>query len=682
MPNRLAQETSPYLQQHAGNPVDWYPWGDEALAAARAQNRPILLSIGYSACHWCHVMAHESFEDAGIAQLMNQHFINIKVDREERPDLDQIYQLALQMLTQRPGGWPLTMFLSPDGTPFFGGTYFPKESRYDLPGFRDLLPRIAAFYQANQGEVDNQGAALREAFARMQPEAVAAVPFSDMPLEAAYLQLKQHYDVVNGGFGGAPKFPNPPQLEFLLRYAHRSGVDDAREMVIDTLRKMADGGLLDQLGGGFYRYSVDAHWRIPHFEKMLYDNGQLLGLYTDAFVLSGEPRFAQVADLTVGWALRDMQSPEGGFYSSLDADSEHIEGKFYTWTHEEIATILTEEEDEVFERIYGLDLPPNFEHQVWHLFMHRQPAAVAAELKQPLPEIEALLGAARARLFSVREQRIHPGRDEKILTSWNALMIKGLSRAGRVFARPDWVDAAIRATDFIRKTLWQDGRLLATYKDGHAHLNAYLDDYAFMLEALLELMQARFRPEDAEFADALAQVLLQQFADPEAGGFYFTSHDHEALITRLKPGFDNAMPAGNGIAAWALGRLGHLLGQSDYLEAAERTVQLFYPALAGQPSAYSSLLVALLEQLSPPRMVLLRGPAPDLVAWQHQLAQAYHPDAVVLSLGNGLAPLPAAIQQPETAQPAAYICLTGRCLPPVQQLDAVEAALSQATETA
>ena len=580
MSNRLAQETSPYLQQHAGNPVDWFPWGEEALRLAREQDKPILLSIGYSACHWCHVMAHESFEDADVAARMNEHFINIKVDREERPDLDQIYQTAHAMLTQRNGGWPLTLFLMPDGTPFFCGTYFPKTPRYGMPGFRDLLPKIAAAYHEKRDDIRKQNTALLEALGRTLPATAEQQEMTGAPLAAALRELAQAFDDIEGGLGRAPKFPHPFELEFCLRRhaLERSGI--ALDIARLTLTKMAEGGIYDQMGGGFCRYSVDQLWTIPHFEKMLYDNGPLLALYSDAWRVTQQPLFKKVAAETAAWVLREMQSPEGGYYSSLDADSEHEEGKFYIWTADEVKALVTDGEYAIIALQYGLDGAPNFEGKFWHLRVTMPLAQIAQKTGVPLAECEARLASARGKLFAAREMRIRPGRDEKVLASWNALMIKGMARAARVFDERSWLESAQRAVDFIRRVMWRDGRLLATCKDGNAHLNAYLDDHAFLLDALLELMQAEFRACDFEFARELAELLLAQFEDREHGGFFFVSHDHEQLIHRAKPGHDNATPSGNGVAAIALQRLGHLIGEPRYLAAAERALRLFYPVLA------------------------------------------------------------------------------------------------------
>ena len=666
MPNRLAQETSPYLQQHADNPVDWHPWDEDALKLAREQDKPILLSVGYSACHWCHVMAHESFEDPEVAAEMNRLFVNIKVDREERPDLDQIYQTAHHMLTQRSGGWPLTMFLMPDGTPFFGGTYFPKTPRYGVAGFKDLLPKIAVAYHEKRDEIQKQNSALLEALAGTAP--AVAGELKRGPIDAAVRELAQVFDDVYGGIGRAPKFPHPHELAFCLRRHALDGGEIALTIVRLTLTKMAEGGIYDQLGGGFCRYSVDEYWTIPHFEKMLYDNGPLLALYSDAWLVIQQPLFRKVAAETAAWVVREMQSPEGGYYSSLDADSEHEEGKFYVWTPQEAKEILTADEYAVVEPHYGLDGSPNFEGRHWHLRVVKPLAFVARRLGLTLDACEARLNAARGKLLAAREKRIRPGRDEKILTSWNALMIRGMARAARVFDERAWLVSARHAADFIRGALWRDGRLLATYKDGRAHLNAYLDDHAFLLEALLELMQTEFRAEDLAFARELAELLLARFEDRERGGFFFVSHDHEKLIHRPKTGHDSATPSGNGVAALALQRLGHLLGEPRYIAAAERTAKLFHPVFERQVSACVSLATALEELLEAPQTVLVRGPDDALAQWQHALNAIYRPDMLALAIPAAAGELPAALAKPVGPAVNAWVCRGVTCLPPIGEL--------------
>jgi hypothetical protein len=671
MANRLAQETSPYLQQHADNPVDWYAWNPDTLRLAREQDKPILLSIGYSACHWCHVMAHESFEDPEVAAVMNAHFINIKVDREERPDIDHIYQTAHHLLTQRNGGWPLTMFLSPDGTPFFGGTYFPKQARYSLPAFPDLLKRVAQVYAQNRAELAEQGHQLIAALAQTVPQSSpAGITLQDKPLALAVQQNMELFDNANGGFGSAPKFLHPAELDLLLRRSHVTGDEQSRHAVHFTLQQMAHGGLYDQLGGGFCRYSVDASWDIPHFEKMLYDNGLLLALYSDAWQDSGDPLFARIVDQTAAWVMREMQSPDGGYHSSLDADSEHEEGKFYVWQRNDIRALLSAEEYAVVKPYYGLDSTPNFENRAWNLRISASPEQIAGHLDIAQERAEALLESAREKLFGAREQRIRPGRDEKILGAWNGLMIAGMARAARVFDRPDWLHSAQRAVDFVRATLWRNGKLLATCKDGKAHLNAYLDDHAFLLNALLELLQAEYRGTDLAFAVQLGDALLSRFEDRQNGGFYFTSHDHEVLIQRNKIGPDNATPSGNGIAAQALLRLSLVTGETKYAEAAGRCLKLFFPALQQSAAYHSSLCTALAEYLQPPALLVLRGPAGEADAWRKLLRNRYQPDLITITLAGDVADLPEALDKPHPEQTSggkitAWLCHGTHCLPPI-----------------
>ena len=651
--NRLAAETSPYLLQHANNPVHWQPWDEQALTLARQENRPILLSIGYSACHWCHVMAHESFENEEVAAVMNRLFVNIKVDREERPDLDQIYQTAHQMLTRRNGGWPLTMFLAPDGSPFFGGTYFPREPRHGLPGFADICQRVASAYRERREDIAAQAGELREAMLDTVPEAPGNRATLDRaPLDAAEAMLARAFDPIHGGFGGAPKFPHPTDLAFLLM---RDSAQ-AREMALTTLRRMGEGGIYDQIGGGFARYSVDERWEIPHFEKMLYDNGPLLGLCADAWAHSRDSLFARIAGETAAWIQREMQAPEGGYFSALDADSEGEEGKYYVWDRTELAAILTPEESALAARRWGFDDPPNFENRHWH-------ARIAAAIA---PGEEALLASARQKLYAAREFRVRPGCDDKVLTSWNALMIEGMAHAARVFDRADCLQSARRATEYLRTTLWRHGRLLATARNGRAHLDGYLDDYAFLLAALLEMMQAEFRNADLEFAITLADSLLARFEDADAGGFHFTAHDHEALIHRPKSGHDNATPSGNGVAAFALQRLGHLLGEPRYLDAAERAIQLFWPHIRQAPGGFASLLRAAEENLVPPQIVILRGPAAAMKTWTTTLGAS--PRRMVLALPNGTSGLPPALSKPESDLVNAWVCRGVSCSAPTANM--------------
>jgi uncharacterized protein len=676
--NHLAAETSPYLAQHADNPVDWYPWGEAALALAKREDRPILLSVGYSACHWCHVMAHESFEDPAVAAVMNRLFVNIKVDREERPDLDKIYQVAQQLLTQRGGGWPLTMFLTPeDQQPFFGGTYFPKEPRYGMPSFKDILQRVAAYFRENRDAIRAQSGRLAEAFetlssARSDPCAA----LDDTPLALARTALERSFDSRFGGFGAAPKFPHPGSIERCLRDGRHEALREPASgsgaaahspltMAVTTLTRMAEGGIYDQLAGGFARYSVDDTWSIPHFEKMLYDNGQLLGTYASAAAATGEKLFAHAAGETADWLLRDMRSPEGGFYASLDADSAGREGKFYVWTRAEVESLLSEREYAVFAPRFGLAEEPNFEGE-WHL-----------RVRAPLERREdaALIDTARAKLLAARTLRVWPGRDQKILTAWNALTVKGLARAARALHRPDLADAATATVDFIQRTLWRDGRLLATYKDGRAHLPAYLDDYAFLADALLELLQARWRGRDLEFARALAEVLLDRFADPAAGGFFFTASDHERLIHRSKTFSDESLPAGNGVAASVLCRLGYLLGETRYLEAAEGTLQAAFGLMREYPEAHMSLLAALEDLRAPLEIVILRGP--EAQRWAKAIGRTFAPARMVLAIPDDAPGLPPAVAAKRIAgATAAFICTGMTCSAPLTDLEQTVRALA------
>jgi hypothetical protein len=573
------------------------------------------------------------------------------------------------------------MFLTPDGTPFFGGTYFPRSPRHGLPGFVDLMERIAEIHRTRREDIAQQNQGVLAALARTVPGGAAHhSEFSDRPLKDAVDAAAASFDARHGGFGRAPKFPHPADLRLLLRRHAATGDRGSRDMALTTLARMAEGGIYDQIGGGFCRYSVDERWNIPHFEKMLYDNGPLLGLAADAWLLTSEPLFRRVAEDTAAWAMREMQSPEGGYYSSLDADSEHEEGRFYVWTPQQVAAVLTPEEYAVVERHYGLNRPANFEDRAWHLHVAEPLPETARRLDRPEADCERLLASARTRLLAARALRVRPGRDEKILTSWNALMVEGMARAAAAFDRPDWLASARAALDFLRRRLWTGtgggGRLLATFKDGRAHLNAYLDDYAYLLAALLQTMQAEFRAEDLEWAEDLADALLDRFEDREGGGFYFTSHDHERLIHRSKTGHDNATPSGNGVAAFALQRLGHLVGETRYLAAAQRTLQLFFPPMNGQIGGYATLATALEEYLVPPRTVLLRGRGPSLTQWHARLARRYDPGTLVLGLPDGAQGLPPALAKAAGDPVNAWVCSGVKCLPPIAELADLERVLS------
>ncbi|MFW6348934.1 MAG: thioredoxin domain-containing protein [Thiohalospira sp.] len=681
MSNRLRHEPSPYLQQHADNPVDWYPWGEEALTRARQEDRPILLSIGYSACHWCHVMAHESFEDPATAEVMNREFVNIKVDREERPDLDRIYQLAFQVLNQRGGGWPLTVFLTPDQTPFFAGTYFPRQERHGLPAFTDLLERIAGIYRERQGDIHAQNAELRQVLESVRPQGDPAAALTAAPLDAARHQLEAEYDGRHGGFGDAPKFPHPTHIERLLRhYVHtrETGRADerAREMALGTLRAMADGGLFDQVGGGFFRYSVDAHWTIPHFEKMLYDNAALLGLYADAHALTGEPDFRRVAEATGEWVLTEMRAPAGGFYASLDADSPGGEGAFYTWTPAEVEAVLGEEERAVAAPVWGLESAANFEGR-WHLRMTRPLADVARDLGIDEAEARQRLERARTALAEARDERPRPGRDDKVLTAWNGLMVRGLAVAGARLGRADFVDAAAGAVDFLRDHLLQEGRLAAVFAGGEARESGYLDDYAYLLEGILNLLAVRWRDADLTLARQLAEALLEHFRDTLDGGFFFTADDHEALITRPKTSMDESTPAGAGVAARSLLRLGHLVAEPRYLEAAEEAVKGAGQSIEELPHGHCSLLDALEEILYPPQLVILRGATPAMAPWHRRALADYAPRRQTAAIPEHAADLPEALAARHARGPVtAWVCRGHECHAATDDFGTFEQALA------
>jgi uncharacterized protein len=674
--NRLQHETSPYLQQHAGNPVDWYPWCEEALEHARREDKPILLSIGYSACHWCHVMAHESFEDPETAQIMNRFYVNIKVDREERPDLDKIYQLAHQLLTRRPGGWPLNMFLTPqEHIPFFGGTYFPPQARYNMAPFQTILLQAADYYREQKDAIRQHNASFFEVMQSIaSPQ--AGVPVEVSMLEEAVAESLDNFDSIYGGFGQAPKFPHCTEMEFLLGRWYRSGKQNAAMLraVIYSLEKMAQGGIADQIGGGFCRYSVDDRWNIPHFEKMLYDNGPLLALYAHAWLVTRNKLFRDTALRIADWVISDMQSPQGGFYSSRDADSEGEEGKFYVWTREQIKALLEPDEYRIVEYHYGLRRPENFERH-WHLHVAEPLSTVGSELGVTESEAESLLESARKKLLAARSLRIPPGRDDKILTSWNALMIKGLAVAGRVFGRTDFIDSACRAFDFLHEELWANNHLLATHKDGHSHLNAYLDDYAYLIDAAIELGQARWRTSTIEWAKQLAEVLIDQFEDKSHGGFFFTSNDHEKLIHRPKPMMDESTASGNGIAAYALGRLGHILGEVGYLDAASRVFSAAAASLSRIPTAHGAILIALEDFFQPPRTVVLRGESS--AEWKSVLTDEFHPNLIILEIPVDAENLPGLLAARKPADPTvAYVCTATSCLPPCQSLESLRASLT------
>jgi uncharacterized protein YyaL (SSP411 family) len=631
--NRLIDETSPYLLQHAHNPVEWYAWGEEAFARARREDKPILLSIGYSACHWCHVMEEESFEDEAIAQLMNDNFVNIKVDREERPDLDAIYMNAVQMMTGS-GGWPMTVFLTPDGKPFYGGTYFPPGDRYGMPGFPRVLISVAEAYRAQRDDIEKSAEGMVGELKRLErvvaPKGETESELGHEIADYAANHLLRTIDPVNGGFGNRPKFPPSMALEFLLRQHHRTKGAGALDAVELTLNKMARGGIYDQLGGGFHRYSVDEKWLVPHFEKMLYDNALLSRVYTDAFLATGNEFYKRVAVETLDYVAREMTDKGGGFYSTQDADSEGEEGKFFVWTPEEVAALLGEEDARLFNRYFDVSELGNFEgHSILHV--DEDIDVIARLMKVSRERLAEAIERGRQVLFDEREKRVKPYRDEKILTAWNGLMMRSFAEASRAFDRNDYLELAIRNADFLMTKLRRDGRLLRTYKDGESKLNGYHEDYAYVIEGLLALYEASFDPRWFEEARALADMMIAQFWDAEAGGFFFTSADHERLITRTKDFYDNAIPSGNSASASALIRLSLFTGEDRYRRMAETILQLMKPAMMRAPSAFGRLLSALdLFLASPYEIAIIGAPeGPETRAMIDVVFKRYLPNMVI-----------------------------------------------------
>jgi uncharacterized protein YyaL (SSP411 family) len=684
MQNRLKDETSPYLQAHADNPVHWQPWGEEALAAARAEDKPILLSIGYSACHWCHVMAHESFEDDATAAVMNEHFVNVKVDREERPDLDKVYQLAHQLLTQQTGGWPLTMFLDPQTLlPFFGGTYFPKVPRGNVPGFVNLMERVQDAWTERRERLREQGEKLKAVFQQIEEGPTVEGAFDGPALEAAAIEaLQSQYDATEGGFGGAPKFPMASTWAFLLAHAARTKDRTVLDMVMTTLTKMARGGIYDHLGGGFCRYATDSRWMIPHFEKMLYDNGQLLSLYAGALRFGPDALFEGAVTDTAGWLLREMRAGSGGFYAAQDADSEGEEGRYYVWRREEVKRALDEAEYLIVETLYGLDKPANFGSR-WNLHRFDAWRSVVERLSLNPEEAEAKLASARRKLLALRQQRPAPGLDDKVLTAWNALTIKGLAEAAVVLGRDDWLEAACACADFLRESLWDGERLFATWK-GQARFPGYLDDYANLLDALLALLAARWREADAAFALALGNAAIDAFEDRERGGCFFSAEHTgagDALFHRPKPTMDDALPPGNGVLARALLGLGHLFGEVRYLDAAGRLLRWAEARVAQYPAGHCTLLGALSLEREPPTQLVLRGPEALLKPWLEAARAA--PGGATYGIpyeGTATVPayLPKLVPSEDRERVVAYLCRDRSCSLPIRSLEDFKAELKQA----
>ncbi len=662
MPNHLIHETSPYLLQHAENPVDWYPWGDEAFEKARSENKPVLLSIGYSACHWCHVMAHESFEDEQIAELMNENFVNIKVDREERPDLDQIYMNAVQMMTHH-GGWPMTVFLTPDAVPFYGGTYFPPEDRYNMPGFPRILMGVAEAYRDRQDDIRETGTSLVNELNRLSASGGSDFPVEPELLDAAYAGIIRNYDSINGGFGGAPKFPPAMTLEFLLRTYARTGNRDALEMVSHTCRKMANGGMYDQLGGGFHRYSTDARWLVPHFEKMLYDNALLSRLYLHYFQVSEEPLAREVVQGILDYVLREMTHAEGGFYSTQDADSEGHEGKFFVWSMDEIRAALGEKDAQIFSAYYNITEAGNFEGK-----------NIPNVTRAVDPESRASLEQSKRKLFELRERRVKPDRDEKVLTAWNGLMMASFAEAGVVLSRPDYTNAARRNAEFVLAKLRRDGALLRTWKDGRAKFNAYLEDYAFLIEGLVTLFETTGESRWLSEALTLTERMVKEFWDDEGGGFFFTGKSHENLIVRSKDYFDNATPSGNSVAALVLLRLATLTDNESYRNLATAVLREVGDQIRRYPSGFGYALSAADFLLSTPKEIAIVGKdAADISLLLAETWRRYLPNKVVAPSFEGETTAIPLLENrpPVNGLPTAYVCENYTCQQPVTNVSAL-----------
>ncbi|MCH7753153.1 MAG: thioredoxin domain-containing protein [Planctomycetes bacterium] len=684
MPNRLAQETSPYLIQHQDNPVDWYPWGPEALERAKREQKPIFLSIGYSACHWCHVMEHESFEDEGIARSLNEKFVCVKVDREERPDLDQLYMNAVQMMTGR-GGWPMSVFLTPDLKPFYAGTYWPPHASRGMPGFDQVIDAVAKAWDTNREEAEKTANRLTAELAKLDRHQ-AGGQLSIELVAGAVRQLRQTFDSTHGGFGGAPKFPAPMALRLLLRHWHRRRELSSLNMVRVTLDQMAAGGIYDHVGGGFARYSVDARWLVPHFEKMLYDNAQLAGAYLEAYQATGDQDYGRVVRETLDYVLRDMTDPAGGFYSTEDADSEGVEGKFYTWTPSQLRKVLGDEAAETFARVYDVSEAGNFEHGQSILNLPKTLQQQARLLGRDAQELSAELADSRAKLFAAREKRVHPHKDDKVIVAWNGLMIDAMARAGAVLGESRYLDAAAKAADFLLKELRRDdGRLLHTWRGGVAKLDAYLDDYACLANGLISLYEATFVGRRLDEAVALVEVVLDKFADGERGGFYFTADDQEQLIVRSKDFTDSAVPSGNAMAATALVRLGKFTGNRRYTDAAEAVMRHTAELMRRAPTATGQTLLALDLELGPTYELVLAGDLADESsrAVLSDLRRRFLPNKVLAFAGPGAGAKPQAaaeLLQGKTMQggaPTLYVCEGFTCQAPAQGREEIEHALDE-----
>ena len=688
--NRLAQESSPYLLQHQNNPVDWYPWGPEALERARQEDKPIFLSIGYSACHWCHVMEHESFENEHIAALLNEHFVNIKVDREERPDLDHIYMAAVQLMNQGRGGWPMSVFLTPDLKPFHSGTYFPPTSRMGMPGFDQVITAVANFWREKRDDAIRHSGQIAEIIQQSTAERQSAGELHVELLQGAAAKLERVFDFTHGGFGRAPKFPHPMDLQLLLRIRRRWPRQGLIDMVRLNLEKMARGGIYDHLAGGFARYSVDERWLVPHFEKMLYDNALLTAAYLDGYLVTGDPHYARIVRETCDYLLRYMTDESGGFHSTEDADSEGEEGKFYVWSPGEVKQILGDERGERFCYVYDVTEQGNFEGQ--NILNLPKSIEQCASLRGwNVDELKQELDEARAALLEARDRRVRPGKDDKILVSWNALMIDSLARAAGILDEPNYLAAAQRAADFILRDMRRDdGRLLHSWRHGKAKFDAYLDDYTYLANSLVSLYEADFDERRIDEAVLLVDTVLAHFEDKQQGGFYYTADDHEQLIARHKDFQDSSVPSGNAMAATVLLRLGKLCGRSDYLEAAAGTLQAGLHIMEESPMAAGQLLIALDMHLGPfcELALLCDAAEPTTAAVLAELRRTYLPNCIVAcrrtaestasaarsAASKHLDPLFAG-KQPGDEAPTLFVCENFACQAPVSGAEAAVAAI-------
>lgn len=681
--NKLINETSPYLLQHAHNPVDWYPWGPEALERARSEDKPILLSIGYSACHWCHVMEHESFENEEIARLMNENFVCIKVDREERPDLDSIYMNAVQMLTGH-GGWPMTMFLAPNLKPFYGGTYYPPEDRRGMAGFPRVLTAIADSYKNRREEILSTADAITAELKKTDRFVASNEMLTTEVLNQAFSALAGNFDQTHGGFGGAPKFPPSMTLMFLLRHHKRTNSPQALDMVDKTLQKMAGGGMYDHLGGGFARYSVDARWLVPHFEKMLYDNALLTRIYLYAYQQTKNPLYRRIAEETLEYIIRDMTDRSGGFYSSEDADSEGVEGRFYVWTRAEVLSILGADDGEVFCKFFDVTEEGNFEHGNSILNTPRSLEEFATEQDKSTEQISTMITTGKRKLFYAREERVRPARDDKTLAAWNGLMLTAFAEAANILGRDDYREVAVRNAEFITTQLIKDGRLLRTYKAGHAKLNGYLEDYAYVVEGLLAVYEATFELKFFTQARELADTMIARFWDAQDSGFYFTSSDHEELITRTKDYFDNATPSGNSVSAMTLLKLGLLTQEQEYTRCAVTMLRALRPTMVRYPSAFGYMLSALDFYLSEPKEIAMVGKldSHEARSFVEEIYSRYIPNKVVAASEPGDDAAAAEIEllvgrSAIEGKATAYVCRNYTCLEPATTVEVFAARLEE-----